>query len=58
MVNDFLFIKQLLLNHCGIAYVPSIMVLNEVQDGTLVRVLSDWTLTERELFLVYPSDRR
>jgi DNA-binding transcriptional LysR family regulator len=56
-VNDFLYIKQLLLNHCGIAYVPSIMVLDEVQNGTLVRVLNDWTLTERELFLVYPSDR-
>jgi DNA-binding transcriptional LysR family regulator len=56
-VNDFLFIKQLLLGHCGIAYVPSIMVLDEVQNGMLVRVLSDWTLTERELYLVYPSDR-
>jgi len=56
-VNDFLFIKQLLLNHRGIAYVPNITVLDEVNNGTLVRVLTDWTLTERELYLVYPSDR-
>ncbi len=56
-VNDFLFIKQLLLNHKGIAYIPSIMVLDELRDGLLVRILSDWTLTERELYLVYPSDR-
>jgi DNA-binding transcriptional LysR family regulator len=56
-VNDFLFIKQLLLNRCGIAYVPNITVLDEVNNGTLVRVLTDWKLTERELYLVYPSDR-
>ena len=56
-VNDFLLIKQLLLNSCGIAYVPNIVVLDEVQTGTLVRVLADWQLIERELYLVYPSDR-
>ncbi len=56
-VNDFLFIKQLLLNSCGIAYVPNIVVLDEVQTGTLVRVLADWQLIERELYLVYPSAR-
>ena len=56
-VNDFLFIKQALLNSCGIAYVPNIVVLDEVQTGTLVRVLADWQLIERELYLVYPSDR-
>lgn len=55
-VNDFLFIKQMLLDSCGIAYVPNIVVLDEVQTGTLVRVLADWQLIERELYLVYPSD--
>ena len=54
--NDFLLIKELLLNGCGIAYVPNILVLDEVQAGTLVRVLADWQLIERELYLVYPSD--
>ena len=56
-VNDFLFVKQLLLDCCGIGYVPSITVLNEVHNGTLIRLLPDWTLTEREIYLVYPSDR-
>jgi DNA-binding transcriptional LysR family regulator len=55
--NDFLLIKQLLLSDFGIAYVPSITVLEEISNGSLVRVLSDWALMERELYLVYPSDR-
>jgi DNA-binding transcriptional LysR family regulator len=55
--NDFLSIEQLLLDGCGIGYIPNNIVLAEVARGSLIRVLTDWTLTERELYLVYPSDR-
>lgn len=39
-----------MLNDHGIAYIPSSAVVNEVKSGTLVRVLSDWTLYERAVF--------
>jgi LysR family transcriptional regulator, regulator for bpeEF and oprC len=55
--NDFLMIKQLLMAGSGVAFVPSLLAIAEVQAGTLVRLLSDWHLAERELYLVYPSDR-
>lgn len=56
-VNDFLFIKQLLLNGCGIAYIPSILVREEIKQGKLVRLFDDWQLISRSIYLVYPSDR-
>jgi DNA-binding transcriptional LysR family regulator len=55
--NDFLMIKQLLMAGSGIAFTPGSLVIDEIQAGTLVRLLSDWLLAERELYLVYPSDR-
>ncbi|MFM7423591.1 MAG: LysR substrate-binding domain-containing protein [Elainella sp.] len=55
--NDFLFIKQLLVAGSGIGFVPSPLVIEEIRAGTLVRLLCDWHLAERELYLVYPSDR-
>jgi DNA-binding transcriptional LysR family regulator len=55
--NDFLMIKQLLMTGSGIAFAPNSVVMDEIQAGTLVRLLSDWHLAERELYLIYPSDR-
>lgn len=55
--NDFLFIKQLLVAGSGIGFTPSILVMDEIRAGTLVRLLLDWQLSERDLCLVYPSDR-
>lgn len=55
--NDFLFVKQLLVTGSGIAFIPSYLVVDEIQSGKLIRLLSDWKLSERDLYLVYPSDR-
>lgn len=55
--NDFMFIKQLLVAGNGIAFIPSYLVVDEIQSGKLIRILSDWQLSERELYLVYSSDR-
>jgi DNA-binding transcriptional LysR family regulator len=55
--NDFLLIKQLLMAGNGMAFVPSSLAIAEVKAGTLVRLISDWHLAERGLYLVYPSDR-
>lgn len=55
--NDFLFVKQLVLQHAGIACLPSVLVMNDIQSGRLVQLLHSWSLTNREIYLVYPSDR-
>lgn len=56
-VNGFLFIKQLLIAGNGIALAPYFLVLDEIHAGTLVRILPDWYGSEKDLYLVYPSDQ-
>ncbi|MCP9834146.1 MULTISPECIES: LysR family transcriptional regulator [unclassified Cyanobium] len=55
--NDFLLIQQLLLSGSGIAFAPGPLVKQDVQAGRLVRLFPEWTLPERDLYMVYPSDR-
>ena len=55
--NDFLFIKQLVLQHNGIACLPNVLVLEDIQAGRLIRLLNQWSLTKRDIYLVYLSDR-
>lgn len=55
--NDFLFVKQLVLQHNGIACLPSVLVMDDIQAGRLVQLLHSWSLSSREIYLVYPSDR-
>ena len=53
--NDFLFIKQLVLQHSGIACLPNVLVLEDIQQRRLIRLLNQWSLTTRDIYLVYPS---
>lgn len=55
--NDFLFIKQSVLQHGGIACLPNVLVLEDMQAGRLIRLLDQWSLDSRDIYLVYPSDR-
>lgn len=55
--NDFLFLKQLVLQHGGIACLPSVLVMDEIRTGQIVHLFSSWSLNSREIYVVYPSDR-
>ncbi|MEN9221710.1 MAG: LysR family transcriptional regulator [Thermostichus sp. BF3_bins_97] len=55
--NDFLFAHQMALESFGVAYLPSILIGEDVQAGRLVRLLPDWHLQERPMYWVYPSAR-
>jgi DNA-binding transcriptional LysR family regulator len=55
--NDFLFAHQMAREGFGITYLPSILAVEDMQRGDLVRVLDDWSLPERPLYGVYPSAR-
>ena len=56
-VNDYFFVKQAVLDGCGIAYLPNIVVAQEIQAGKLIRLLREWAPTQKDIYLVYPSDR-
>lgn len=58
VINDMLLIKNMALRGVGIGSVPLSMAQEEVMAGALVPVLTDYPLTQKEFFLVYPSRRQ
>lgn len=55
--NSSAIIRQAALKGLGIAMLREYLVLDSLQDGTLVRVLADYDIDERKLFVVYQKDR-
>ena len=41
----------------GIAAIPSFICAEDVQNGRLVRILSDWVVDRKDIRVVYPSNR-
>ena len=41
----------------GIAAIPSFVCAEDVEDGRLVRILSDWVVDRKDIRIVYPSNR-
>lgn len=41
----------------GIAAIPSFICAEDVQNGRLVRILSDWVVDRKDIRIVYPSNR-
>jgi DNA-binding transcriptional LysR family regulator len=58
IANDIAIAKQAALDGLGIAYLPEDYVLEEVEAGTLMRVLADWTPPFPGYYLYYPSRRQ
>ena len=55
--NDSEIVRQAALAGHGIALLPNLMVLEDVQTGRLVQVLPDWRSETRTIAVVYPSRR-
>lgn len=56
-VNSSLAVKTAVLEGLGVASLPSIYVRQELESGTLVQLLPDWSGQERGLYVVYPEQR-
>jgi len=57
-VNDIAVIRRAALCGLGIAFIPEDIVRSDLEDGTLVRVLTDWTPPFPGYYLYYPSRRQ
>lgn len=57
MVDDLETIKKLVVNAQGIGLIPNYICEKEVQNGTLVRLLPEWTRGKIVLSFVYPPTR-
>ncbi|NQZ32780.1 MAG: LysR family transcriptional regulator [Oceanospirillaceae bacterium] len=55
VVYDFSILKQLVVNHSGIAMLPSYLVLAEPFSSSIKQVLKPWAGPKVELHAVYPS---
>jgi Transcriptional regulator len=55
--NSSAIIRQAALKGLGIAMLREYLVLDSLKDGTLVRVLEEYDIDERKLFVVYQKDR-
>lgn len=55
--NSSAIIRQAALKGLGIAMLREYLVLDSLKEGSLVRVLEDYVIDERKLFIVYQKDR-
>lgn len=55
--NSSAVIRQAAVKGLGIAMLREYLVLDGLRDGTLVRVLGDFAIDDRKLFIVYQKDR-
>ncbi len=55
--DDFEVIKQLTMEHCGIALLPTYMTQGETKTGQLQRVLPNWQAEQIPVYVLYPKHR-
>jgi len=57
LVNDFVILKQALIEGLGIAVLPDYMVQKELQTGELINVLPNWGMSDLDIYALYPRNR-
>lgn len=55
LLNDMLAIKNTVLSHHGIAWLPDWLIHKELQDGSLVQVLPEFSSVDFPIHVVWPS---
>ncbi len=56
-MNSSSIVRHLAIKGQGIAILREYLVREQLNDGTLVRVLGDYAIDERKLYVVYQKDR-
>ncbi len=57
VINDLNLLKSLTVSGMGIALIPSFFSINEVNNGKLVRVLTEWQTAPSPIHFVYPAQK-
>ncbi len=55
--NEWTILKHAVLESLGIALLPLEYCSPEIQDGKLIRILPEWSLSTASFYLIYPSKR-
>jgi LysR family transcriptional regulator AphB len=57
LVDDFVMLKQAIVDGLGIAVLPDYMSRNEVASGQLVNILPNWSMEAVDVYALYPKHR-
>lgn len=57
LVDDFLILKQMVIDGVGIATIPNYMCHSELKNGTLTPLFKDWGLPSVDVYALYPKHR-
>ncbi len=57
LVDDFLILKQMIIEGLGVAIIPDYMCEHEVAKGELVQVLPNWGMPDVDVYALYPKHR-
>lgn len=57
LVDDFVMLKQAIIDGLGIGVLPEYMVKNEIATGQLVNILPDWGMEAIDVYALYPKHR-
>jgi len=57
LVDDFLILKQMIIEDLGVAIIPDYMCEQEVANGELVQVLPNWGMRDVDVYALYPKHR-
>lgn len=57
IVDDFSVVKQTAIDDEGIALLPSYMCKEEINNGKLINVLPEWSMSDIDIYALYPKHR-
>ncbi len=57
LVDDFVMLKQAIVDGLGIAVLPEYMAHNGIRAGELVNILPDWGQENVDVYVLYPRNR-
>ena len=57
LVDDFLMLKQSLVDGLGVAVMPEYMCKHEIEKGELITILPDWSMASVDMYALYPRYR-
>jgi LysR family transcriptional regulator AphB len=57
LVDDFVMLKQAIVDGLGIAVLPDYMSRKEVASGQLVNILPSWSMAAVDVYALYPKNR-
>ena len=57
LVDDFLILKQMIIEGLGVAIIPDYMCEHELANGTLTQLLPCWGVPEVNVYALYPKHR-